>query len=84
MQHLRNLGEVVEGIGCMVSTDGARPPGERAGNFHDGGDVGTMLFHVGQSIETLAQLADIGDSAKYWLLHPEHRATWGTLGRVNR
>jgi hypothetical protein len=81
VQHLRNLSEVVEGIGCLVQTDGARQPGEQAGNFQDGGDVGTLLYHVSQSIETLAHLADIGDSAKYWLLHPEQRGTWGRPNR---
>lgn len=75
VQHLRNLAEVAEGLGCLVASDG--DSSLPSGNFQTGRDVGTLLFHIGQSIDTLAHLADIGDAAKFWKLNPEKRGTWG-------
>ena len=60
----RNLSSVVSGIGCLIATEADAPEGTmRSGNFQDGNDVPTLLFHVAESIEVVAALMDIGSDA---------------------
>lgn len=73
-RQLLNLAEVVGGLGCLVMADDNGKGGAISGNFREGGDVGTLLFAISSSIESLAALAGIGSDAEYWLTRHEERA----------
>ncbi len=66
-----NLAEVMEGVGCLVSTDSDNIDG--AGNFQDGNSVSALLFSLSSQVAVLGELASIGGEASYWLRHPGSR-----------
>ncbi len=70
-RQLLNLAEVMEGVGCLVSTDANNTSG--AGNFQDGNSVSTLLFSLSSQVSALGELAAIGGQAGYWLRHPDSR-----------
>lgn len=59
---LRNLVEVMLGVGCLVLNDSHLSDGNRSGNFQSGGDVSSLLFSFAETLqgqaETLRAAAD--------------------------
>lgn len=70
--NLRHTATVMQGIGCLVSSDAEAAVG--AGSFRDGDGVATLLFTFANQIEAMAELAEIGAEATWWQTRPEERA----------
>ena len=64
---LRLLADVVEGIGCLVSTDGRLEPGESSGSFQESQGTTSLLFAIGEAIRANAECQSIAARAADYL-----------------
>lgn len=65
----RQLSKVIESVGCLVCSDAKTKTG--AGNFQSGNDVSTLLFSIAHSVDTIAGMMDVSDSAQHRLSNPD-------------
>ena len=65
----RQLSYAIEGIGCLVSADSENNHG--AGSFQNGDSISTLLFTIAHSVDTIAGMMEVSDSAQHRLANPE-------------
>jgi hypothetical protein len=56
------LQSLVEGLGCLVSTDGRNKTG--SGGFQDADSVSSLMFLIGSQLETILTLQELDDVAE--------------------
>jgi hypothetical protein len=61
------LAKSLEGIACLVASDGQRESGCAAGNFQHHTDVSELLLHISSTIAAQAECAIIANGATYLL-----------------
>lgn len=61
-----NLAVVVDGIGCLVSSDNNANPGTRSGSFQ-GQDTSNLLFSIGECLRLIAAREQVASEAAYQL-----------------
>ncbi len=71
-----DLQDVIEGLGCLISEDGARSEDKTnrslcAENFQSHHDIPMLLFFIARSLDNIQGLIEVGDSAKDRLAFPE-------------
>lgn len=60
----RNMSSVVEGLACLVDTDGAQS-GIRAGNFQNADSIFPLLCAISEQFGTIAALVEVGTEATW-------------------
>lgn len=55
------LQTLVEGVACLVSTDGRNKSG--SGAFQDADSVSSLMFLIGSQLETILTLQELDDAA---------------------
>lgn len=65
--HLHNLEDVIEGIGCLVSSDTESPVCD---SFQNAPDVASLLFFFAESVRHARALTEVGDAAASRLRNP--------------
>lgn len=62
--YMKNLSEVLAGIGLLVASDGRKPPGlDKAGTFSDPEDLSTLMFFLADCLSHAQALAHVGEQA---------------------
>jgi hypothetical protein len=67
---MRYLGEMLEGIGCLVLENG-KTDGPQLGVFQTPGDISALMCVTAEMIDHIRALIEIGYSAAYRLLNPK-------------
>lgn len=60
---MRNLAELMRGIGCLVGTDGDTEKGSRSGSFQNSSEVSTLLFNLSETLQSQVEALCIASNA---------------------
>ena len=62
---LRNLVEVMRGIGCLVGTDGDAEKSCRSGSFQNSIEVSSLLFTLGEALQAQIDALNVASNADF-------------------
>lgn len=60
---MRNLAELMRGIGCLVGTDGDTEKGCRSGSFQNSVEVSALLFNLSETLQSQVEALCIASNA---------------------
>lgn len=60
---MRNLAELMRGIGCLVGSDGDMEKGCRSGSFQNSGEVSSLLFNLSETLQSQIEALCLASNA---------------------